>query len=395
MRIGINCTHVKSEHVGGINTYVFGLLNGFIHYDQQNTYQLYVDKMTRSIFESLQEYPNVQLIQIENSLRKRYISRCPFFLPGLRRFFPKYSALINQKDNEIIETYSDLLYIPTTWLSPHGLRIPTVISIHDIQQFHFPEFFSLKEKWIRSTLYDATIQHSTFVQASSQFIKKDLLNCYPGMITPERIFVVPEGVDIEMFARDHPTEDLNHRYNLPEEFLFYPAQLWPHKNHRRLFQALNKINKEYDCNIPLVLTGAAYKASTSIFSSIKKHKLGNQVLYLGKVPFQDLPGLYQLAKYLVMPVLYESSSLPILEAAASGTSILASSTPPNKEMAEKLKMRFFDPLSVSSMARVIYEAWKHRDNNQEAEEQNQEAVRYYSWAKIARQYLNLFYRIVY
>jgi glycosyltransferase involved in cell wall biosynthesis len=287
-----------------------------------------------------------------------------------------------------------MLYIATTWLSPHGLRVPTVTSVHDIQQFHFPNFFSLKEKWIRSTLYDSTIKNSDFIQASSKFIQKDLLDCYPGMISLERIVVIPEGVDVQTFAENSSSQDLNLRYGLPDEFLLYPAQLWPHKNHIRLFQALRQITRLYSCTIPLVLTGTAYKASRTIFNYIETQQLRSQIHYLGKVPLEDLLGLYKLSKYLVMPVLYESSSLPILEAAASGTSILASAIPPNQEMAERLKMHFFDPLDVSSMAEVIHLAWKEREDNEETKHQNLKAVQYYSWENIAKKYLSFFQKML-
>jgi glycosyltransferase involved in cell wall biosynthesis len=393
MRIGINCVNIDPDYVGGVNTYLFGLLDGFIHHDRKHTYQLYVNSKVHSLFEKYETYAHVTLIDLGPSFKDRP-ERKVFYLPGINKFYPAFDRWVNRKNNRLIEQYSDILYIATTLLSPHGLKIPTVTSIHDIQQFHFPEYFSLKEKMLRNTFYGPTVQYSSFIQASSQFIQKDLIVHYPKRITKDRIVVIPEGVNIETFSKNNISDDLLTKYNLPIEFLFYPAQLWPHKNHLRLLEALKMIRDRSGIEIPLVLTGGAFKAAPAIFNYIKQHDMENQVHYLGKVPFIDLLCLYQKAKYLVTAVLYESSSLTILEAAASGTSILASDTPPNREMSERLEIRLFDPIDVSKIVEVIQDAWTQRNENHISTVNNKNAVQYYSWKNIARQYINFFQSIL-
>jgi glycosyltransferase involved in cell wall biosynthesis len=392
MRIGINCVNIDPDYVGGVNTYLFGLLDGFIHYDRKHTYQLYVDSKVRFLFEKYEAFTHVTLIDLGPSFKDRP-ERKVFYLPGINKFYPAYDRWANRINSRLIEQYSDILYIATTLLSPHGLKIPTVTSIHDIQQFHFPEFFSLKERMLRNTFYGATVQHSNFIQASSQFIQKDLILHYPKLITKNRIVVIPEGVNVETFSKNNLSDDLLTKYKLPIEFLFFPAQLWPHKNHLRLLKALRKIRDHTSISIPLVLTGGVFKEASSIFNYIKQHEMENQVYYLGKIPFIDLLGIYQKAKYLVTAVLYESSSLTILEAAASGCSILASDTPPNREISERLDIRFFDPMDVSKIVDLIQEAWTHRNDNHISQVKNKNAVQYYSWKNIAGQYINFFQSI--
>jgi glycosyltransferase involved in cell wall biosynthesis len=119
------------------------------------------------------------------------------------------------------------------------------------------------------------------------------------------------------------------------------------------------------------------------------------VHYLGKVEFLDLLSLYKEAKFLVTAVLYESNSLPILEAAASGIPIIASSTPPNIEMSENLVINFFEPLDVDQCSNIILQNWK-KTKGAISEEVliNSVAVELFSWENIAILYSNNFKKIL-
>ena len=105
-----------------------------------------------------------------------------------------------------------------------------------------------------------------------------------------------------------------------------------HKNHLLVLNALKIIEEKYKIKIPLILSGGRNTAYQDIISFINDNNM-DYVKYLGKVSYEEVIALYQNAYCLVTnAVLYESSSLPILEAAASGLPVIASNTPPNKEM---------------------------------------------------------------
>ena len=188
--------------------------------------------------------------------------------------------------------------------------------MHDIQHVHYPEFFSWPRRLSRRITYGLSAQRARYFQASSEFVRQDLLQHFE-CISPEQIRVIPEGVRVEEFSTPIDASSLCSRYALPERFLLYPAQLWPHKNHITLVQALKQIEVGRGLQIPLVLTGGKYSASSRVLGYVADQSM-NYVHYLGRVSFTDLVGLYQAAAFLVMPSLHESNSLPILEAAAAG-----------------------------------------------------------------------------
>jgi glycosyltransferase involved in cell wall biosynthesis len=141
------------------------------------------------------------------------------------------------------------------------------------------------------------------------------------------------------------------------------------------------------------MTGAEFSAGPQIFKFIADQSM-DYVRHLGKVPFENVVALYQRAAFLVTAVLYESSSLPILEAAAAGTPIIASRTPPNEELSRSLQLNLFDPLDTNQLAQLIFELWTDEKTASAQAAYNRERIAFYSWENAARKYLHFFERIV-
>jgi glycosyltransferase involved in cell wall biosynthesis len=260
--------------------------------------------------------------------------------------------------------------------------------MHDVQQFTYPQFFSRKELLQRKTRYLLSAKLASHHQASSSFMKNDLIKHF-NFLQPSNISVIPEGVNVEEFSMQSDV-NISEKYFLPKRFLYFPAQLWSHKNHITVLKALELLNQTKNIKIPLVLTGASYSGSNEIFSFIEKHP-ELEVFYLGKVPFKDIVALYKQARFFITAVLYESSSLPFLEAAASGCPVIASNTPPNQEMCQILRAELFDPLDYDSLANLLERVWDDDNLISIQARHNKNAINYYHWNNIALRYLKVFY----
>ena len=94
----------------------------------------------------------------------------------------------------------------------------------------------------------------------------------------------------------------------------------------------------------------------------------------------------QFQLILITAVLYESSSLPIIEAAASGLPIIASNTPPNIEMSKFLTMNLFDPNNVDELEAILFNCWNDSEIQKQSES-NKINVKRYSWNRIAKEYM--------
>jgi glycosyltransferase involved in cell wall biosynthesis len=140
------------------------------------------------------------------------------------------------------------------------------------------------------------------------------------------------------------------------------------------------------------MTGAKYSAARAIFHFLAEHGM-DHVRYLGKVPFPELVALYRRAAFVISPGLYESSSLPVLEAAAAGTAVLASKIPPNEELARTLHLNLFSPLGVEELAELILRLWQDEGTCRAQAAHNRSQIARFSWETVARQYLNWMERI--
>jgi glycosyltransferase involved in cell wall biosynthesis len=394
VRVGFNCLRIYPSYMGGTNSFTLGLLDGFARVGTEHELKVFVTPWNREMFNRFGSIPNFELVEVDESERR--------LLRGFHRFLPVAvknrlpveapNRVLNSRVADLLAAAVDVMYVP--YVPPPRLfpfpDIPTVYSIHDIQQVHFPEFFTAEEHAVREASFAKCVDHATMIQASSRSMARDFCDHF-AKLNESNVEVIPEGVDIELFSRD-PENDVIGRYGLPESLLFTPAQLWHHKNHVTILKALRRL-RDRGLVLPWVLTGAEYNAAEGIFEFVREHGLDDQVFYLGVVPFEDVIALHHRARLLVTASLYESSSLPVLEAAAAGTPIVAGGIAPHEEMAEHLEMRLFAPTDDEELATVLEEAWADEETNKAQAEANRGLVQRYSWDNAALMYLQLFERL--
>lgn len=394
MKIGVNCLGADPSYKGGTNSFILGLLDGFLRVGGLHEFKIFVTPSNRAMFKRYEAAPNFDVIEIDEA-DHRWLRAIHTRLPLLiKRLLLRHARdVLDSRHAGALAHHADVLYVP--YVPPPRLfpfpDAPTVYSIHDIQQVHYPEFFTEEELVQREAAFAKCVEHATVVQASSHYMAHDFQEHFPKL-DDSNVEVIPEGVDIELFSSRRHGDDVVSRYELPNSFLFTPAQLWHHKNHLTILKALRRL-KGRGLVIPLVLTGARYSSAKQVVEFIAANGLEAQVFYLGVVPFEDIIGLHQFARYLVTASLYESSSIPILEAAAAGTPIIASRIPPHEEMAEHLQMRLFAPTDEAELADVLSDAWADEETITAQVAANRIGIQRYSWDNAARMYLELFGRL--
>lgn len=392
MRIGVHCLCAHPGYLGGTNSFTLGLLDGFARVGGRHEFAIFVRPWNREMFARYEALSNFDVVVIPEPVPRFHPirTRLPSFVQRRLAGKPGGEAR-NARDGEAIAHKTDLLYVPYVPPAEFALPpLPTVYSIHDIQHVHYPEFFTPEVLRERERGFARTVAHATVVQASSRAMAAEFRAYFPSL-DGSSLEVIPEGVDVELLSQA-PAGDVRERYSLPEAFLFTPAQLWHHKNHLTILRALRRL-RERGIVLPWVLTGADYEAAAGIFEFVAANGLAEQVHYLGLVPFDDVIALHHAARFLVTASLYESSSLPVLEAAAAGTPIVASRIPPHEEMAEQIEMRLFATEDDADLADLLASAWDDDAANEAQVAANRVGVRRYSWDNAARMYIQLFERI--
>ncbi len=254
---------------------------------------------------------------------------------------------------------------PTTISFETG--VPYVIAVHDLQHRMQPEFpeVSADGLWdYREYLFRNGCRYATLILADSEVGKEDILNFYgPYGVTPDRVKVLPYVPAVYLSAKVSEAEQLRVRtiYQLPERYLFYPAQFWPHKNHARIVQALALLKEGYQIEAPIVFCGSytgEIRESTyrHVISLASRLGIQNQIHYLGYIPDEHMSQLYAGAVALIMPTFFGPTNIPVLESWAFSCPVLTSDIRGIREQVGDAAV-LVDPRSVESMAEGISQLW--------------------------------------
>src|SRR5262249_55724792 len=139
------------------------------------------------------------------------------------------------------------------------------------------------------------------------------------------------------------------------DFLLYPAQFWPHKNHVNLLKALDFLRKRNGLRLNLVLTGSDKGNQHYVRHKVREWELSDQVFDLGFVSREELNALYRGALALIFPSFFGPDNIPPLEAFALGCPVLASRIAGAEEQLRSAAMLFnpADPVDIADKVLAV------------------------------------------
>jgi glycosyltransferase involved in cell wall biosynthesis len=213
------------------------------------------------------------------------------------------------------------LFHATEHLLPPLRGVPTVLTVHDMIFKLFPEHQKRLNYWYLNATMPLYCRRADAIVTVSEWSKRDMVAHYgldPGKVTVIHEAASPEFVPVPAEAVD----EVQRRYGLPEQFLVHVGTIEPRKNLRRLVEALQGL-RDAGLSIPLVLTSAKGWLYEGFFRRLEELEVRDSVHLTGYVPATDLPALYSMATATVLASVYEGFGLPVLEAMACGTPVVA------------------------------------------------------------------------
>lgn len=260
---------------------------------------------------------------------------------------------LRSSERKLLHQYCDIWCFPAQDYLAYSLPAPTVGTIHDLMhrhEAHFPEVSSWGLYRRRERHYKNMCRHARAILVDSMVGKEHVVAAY--CVQAERVHVLPYAAPEYIRSTTAPS-DFNERYKLPEQFLFYPAQLWRHKNHERLLESLVLARRNHP-QLSLVLAGSDKNSKSSVLAAISRLGLGDAVHLLGYVPDAYMSELYRRASGLVMPTFFGPTNIPPLEAMTVGCPMAVSDIYAMREQLGDAAI-YFDPLSVKEIASAIDE----------------------------------------
>ncbi|MCK4664984.1 MAG: glycosyltransferase family 4 protein [Bacteroidales bacterium] len=327
MKIGFILPHSGKNSSGGVLTYSIAVLKLLLR--SQEIKSIYLIHSPGQEEHITNYFKNEKVIPIEFDRKKlsfrifNKLSRC--FYPNRRknRLFKKISLKLNPYKRKFDALNLDVLHVPFQTSPIYGIKTPVIITMHDVQELHFPEYFSSDIRMYRAIHYKKAIDESDHIIVSFNHVKQDLLKYFE--INADKVTVCPITVAEDWFSKTNYTsfEQLKEKYTLPDMFILYPAATWQHKNHTNLIKAISILRIEGK-DVFLVCTGGKTSFYKKIENEIMSLKLENNVKFMGTVPEEDLIGLYHSAQLVVIPTLYEAGSGPLFEAMRYGVPVICS-----------------------------------------------------------------------
>lgn len=228
----------------------------------------------------------------------------------------------------------------------------SIATIHDLMHRYEPRFPEVGGKEYRKREYRhrAMCKYASRILTDSRLGRQQVMECY-GAHLQDKLRPLPFTLPEYLKRCSGDLSVLKKRAIDAENFLFYPAQFWRHKNHSNLLLAFRELRAAHP-DLHLVLAGAKRNAWRDVVALIAELGLEDRVHLLGYVNDEEMAGLYKLARALVMPTFFGPTNIPPLEAAWFSCPVVYSKIYAFAEM-DVENMIGIDPASVADICRGI------------------------------------------
>lgn len=372
----------------GIGTYFKSTVEKILEYNVTDDF--YINTPNGPHLENLSAWSRNKLSVISNSTYKICANRSR----GLGYFVGLYSNAVN---NDIARIGIDLYWSPNALM--HNVLIPErratscifVVTIFDLIVLVMEEeyakhlspgaiaLFKRKLKQIERD-FDLYLHISNHTQTDFQ----------SALAVKDKMHVVTPLAANEAF-KPYPFP----RVPSGCDYVFYPGGFDPRKNMNRALEAFAKLQSRYGTDDPkvqateLVIACSVDQTSkTRMMDLAAELGIAEKTRLVGFVDDSSLLQLYQKARCLFFPSLYEGFGLPLLEALACGLPVAAANTSSLPEVAGDFAF-YFDPYDTDAMAHGLYQALQ-APIDYEAKQSRYEYSRKFSWPKTAQATLQAF-----
>lgn len=245
----------------------------------------------------------------------------------------------------------DVLYAPfgtSRFLRP---TLPSVSLIVDVLHQELPSALPVEEVNYRQQWFARVAADATYIQCNSAYVTERFTRACA--VSPARCFRVYNAVQNRLAAAP---ETLPPPGTPEGPFFFYPANLWPHKNHETLLVAYRLYLQGAASRAwPLVLTGQPDARMTLLEELRDGLALTERVRFLGHLDDLAFAAVWARAGALVFPSLHEGFGIPLLEAMRFGVPIIAANAGSLPEVGGDacLYVDATDPLALADALRRI------------------------------------------
>jgi len=366
MRIGINALGPISQDTGG-RTYLVNFVRACAELDLPHEFYIFYSGPTEDLWGELP--PNFHKIVIPGTSGSSWAKVLgeQFLLP-LR--------LIGKK--------LDVVYFPGNFLSPFVLK-PMVVAIRSTLYYHFPKEVPLLQRLHRKALSWVTVRLARRILVPSQSIARDIVNFMGAR--PDKITVIPHGVDINKFAPRPEQAEIDRRLEamgVRRPYFLFVSALWHYKGALQFVESVHALRQHTRrADLTAVMAGKGIGSDRYrrlLRRQIQELQMQDEVRLVGHRPHDELAYLYWGAEALVFPSYYESFGNPLIEAMAAGTPIVASNRHATPETVGDAAL-IVDPDDTDGFCRAMQDVMTDVHLRTRLIEAGRERAKSFSWSQ--------------
>lgn len=331
MKFAIDLLWVKPKHNGGIESYIRNLLDGFMALPDINEYVLFTAKDNAKTFEHYLEDKrfSMEICDIEAfSVSKRILWQ-------------------NRHFNKLLIKKGIKYCFTPVYCKPlrRCKKVKYVTTIHDLQQLHFPEYFTKMRRAWMMYCWKRTVKTSDCIVAISEWVKKDILDNFGREDTDVRVILNPIVTD----QKKTPFDIIREKYGVGEDkFMFTLCSMLKHKNVMTALKVMEKI-KEEDIDLPkkLIIAGISESDENRIVDYINTHNLKENCIMAGFISNEDRNTLFEKSYAFLFPSIFEGFGMPVVEGLMLGSRVVTTKCTSIPEVSKGKAVYVDDPFDVS------------------------------------------------
>jgi len=267
-----------------------------------------------------------------------------------------------------------------------------VVTIHDMLMHEstgvaattLPRFQYFIKRLGYRFVFDSAVRRANKIIVPSRAVKDELVKFY--LVPEQKVFVTYEGVQV--------IKDSKEKMPVKGSYFVYTGNAYPHKNIKRLIEAMVSLNKKSDQMIKLIISSSRGIFTQRLEKMINDYSAESCVKLLGFVPDEKLPDLYKNSLGFVYPSLSEGFGLQGLEAMTLKTLLLASDIAVFKEIYQDNAI-YFNPKNSESITDALEEVSKMNPLERDKRiKKAEDFAKRYSWDKMAKETLNIYNSII-
>ena len=363
MRIGIDCRTILNPSGGeraGVGHYTYYLVKNLLSIDKINHYVLFFDNRFTGVDE-FKSYNNITIRFFPFYQYKKYL---PLAYSQLL-----ISAVLKKEKLDVFHSPANII--------PLKYHKPSVITVHDLGIYKFPQFFPKeflgKHSFSTKVLVPKSLKNAKKIIAVSKNTKKDIVEQFG--ISEDKVEVIYEGVldNKEICAKIADFNQLKTKYGITGKFILFLGTIEPRKNIVGIVHAFRTgclMNDSPLKDYQLIIAGghgwldqpiyqAIFDANASILGIKEKRGVSDRrkkidwkkikefgerrkgddrrgfqpIKYIGYISHEDKMALLSHTECFVFPSFYEGFGLPVLEAMSLGAPVITSNTSSLPEVA--------------------------------------------------------------